>query len=88
MAITITLLPNNVDGSGNNFFYAIGTLIGGVGAPSLFGALIQSGSRWHVSWGYFLGAALMLTGAIAELTFGVQAEGKSLESISQPIQSQ
>ena len=26
MAITITLLPNNVDGSGNNFFYAIGTL--------------------------------------------------------------
>lgn len=26
MAITITLLPNNVDGSGSNFFYAIGTL--------------------------------------------------------------
>jgi MFS family permease len=33
-------------------FYACGTLIGGVGAPSLFGALIQSGSRWHVSIGY------------------------------------
>ena len=26
MAITITLLPNNVDGSGSNLFYAIGTL--------------------------------------------------------------
>ena len=26
MAITITLLPTNVDGSGSNFFYAIGTL--------------------------------------------------------------
>ena len=26
MPITITLLPNNVDGSGSNFFYAIGTL--------------------------------------------------------------
>jgi hypothetical protein len=26
MPITITLLPNNVDGSGNNFLYAIGTL--------------------------------------------------------------
>ena len=26
MAITITLLPSNVDGSGSNLFYAIGTL--------------------------------------------------------------
>jgi hypothetical protein len=26
MAITITLLPGNVDGSGSNLFYAIGTL--------------------------------------------------------------
>jgi hypothetical protein len=26
MPITITLLPSNVDGSGSNFFYAIGTL--------------------------------------------------------------
>ena len=26
MAITISLLPANVDGSGSNFFYAIGTL--------------------------------------------------------------
>jgi hypothetical protein len=26
MPITITLLPSNVDGSGNNFLYAIGTL--------------------------------------------------------------
>jgi hypothetical protein len=26
MPITITLQPNNVDGSGSNFFYAIGTL--------------------------------------------------------------
>jgi hypothetical protein len=26
MAITITLLPNNEDGSGSNLFYAIGTL--------------------------------------------------------------
>jgi MFS family permease len=69
-------------------FYACGTLIGGVGAPSLFGALIQSGSRWHVSIGYFFGAGLMLTGAFAEWRVGVEAAGKSLESVSQPIQSQ
>ncbi len=32
-------------------FYAIGTLVGGVGAPLLFGALIASGSMAHVAWG-------------------------------------
>ena len=69
-------------------FYASGTLIGGVGAPSLFGVLIQSGSRWHVSWGYILGGILMIVGAIAEWKVGVKAEGQSLESISQPIQSE
>jgi len=69
-------------------FYAIGTLIGGVGAPSLFGALISTGSRWSVGGGYLLGAALMLGGAVMEWFYGVEAAGKSLESISQPLQSQ
>jgi MFS family permease len=69
-------------------FYAIGTLIGGVGAPILFGELIASGSRWNVAWGYLVGAVLMIAGAITEWAFGVEAERKSLEAISQPIQSQ
>lgn len=69
-------------------FYAIGTLIGGVGAPFLFGELIASGSRWNVGYGYLLGAALMLIAAIAEWTLGVEAAGKSLESISKPLQSE
>lgn len=68
-------------------FYAIGTLIGGVGAPYLFGVLIASNSKWHVAIGYLVGAALMLAGAGAEWTVGVEAAGKSLESISQPLQS-
>lgn len=68
-------------------FYAIGTLIGGVGAPILFGVLIQSGSRWNVAWGYILGAVLMLTASLIEWIFGVEAAGKSLESIAEPIQS-
>jgi MFS family permease len=69
-------------------FYAIGTLIGGVGAPILFGELIASGSRWNVALGYLVGAVLMIAGAITEWAFGVEAERKSLEAISQPIQSQ
>ncbi len=68
-------------------FYAIGTLIGGVGAPYLFGEMIASGSRWNVGFGYLLGAALMLIASGAEWAVGVEAAGKSLESISQPLQS-
>lgn len=68
-------------------FYAIGTLIGGVGAPFLFGELIASGSRWNVAMGYLAGAVLMIVAAVAEWFMGIEAEGKSLESISQPLQS-
>jgi MFS family permease len=69
-------------------FYAIGTLIGGVGAPILFGFMIGSGSRWNVGIGYLIGAALLIIAAIAEWAFGVEAAGKSLESISKPLQSE
>ena len=68
-------------------FYSIGTLIGGVGAPLLFGVLINTGSRWAVASGYGLGAALMLAGSLCEARIGVEAAGKSLESVSKPLQS-
>jgi MFS family permease len=68
-------------------FYAIGTLIGGVGAPFLFGVLIATGSRVWVAVGYGVGALLMITGAVFEHFIGVEAAGKSLESISKPLQS-
>jgi MFS family permease len=68
-------------------FYALGTLIGGVGAPLFFGSLIASGSRAHLALGYLLGAALMLAGALCEHLIGVEAAGKSLESVSRPLQS-
>ena len=44
-------------------FYAIGTGIGGVAGPALFGALIDTGSRNSVFAGYLLGAGLMLAAA-------------------------
>jgi MFS family permease len=68
-------------------FYALGTLIGGVGAPLLFGFLIQTGSKPAVAAGYALGALLMIAGAVCEHFIGVEAAGKSLESISKPLQS-
>ena len=68
-------------------FYSLGTLAGGVGAPLLFGILIASGSRMHLGWGYLAGGLLMLAGGVCEYFIGVEAAGKSLESISAPLQS-
>lgn len=68
-------------------FYAMGTLVGGVGAPLLFGVLIASNSRWNVGLGYLAGGLLMLAGAVCEHVIGIEAAGKSLESISAPLQS-
>jgi MFS family permease len=68
-------------------FYAIGTAAGGSIAPSVFGWLIESGSAWRVSAGYMLAALLLLTAAGVEFKFGIDAEGKSLESIAEPLSS-
>jgi hypothetical protein len=51
----------------------------------LFGWLIESGSAWRVSFGYCVAALLLLLAAITELKYGVNAEGRSLESIADPL---
>jgi MFS family permease len=68
-------------------FYACGTLVGGVGAPALFGALTQTGSRDVLFWGYIAAAALMVGAALIEWTHGVAAERQPLESVSAPLTS-
>ena len=67
------------------FFYAIGTGIGGVAGPWLFGWLIDTGSRWSVFGGYLLGAVLMIAAAAIAARFAVAAERKPLESVSRPL---
>jgi MFS family permease len=67
------------------FFYAVGTGIGGVAGPWLFGALIDTGSRWSLFGGYLFGAALMLAAAVIAARFGVAAERKPLESVARPL---
>ena len=66
-------------------FYAIGTGIGGVAAPFIFGKLIASGSRDSVFAGYAVAAALMLCAALVAALFAVRAEGKSLEEVAAPL---
>ena len=71
------------------FFYAIGTATGGITGPLFFGWLIdrasESGDITGIAIGYFVGAALMVAGGVIQAIFGVKAEGKSLESIAQPL---
>ena len=67
------------------FFYAVGTAAGGIAGPLLFGHLIASGSQDQVAIGFFIGAAVMAIGGIAELLFGVKAEQKQLEDIAEPL---
>jgi MFS family permease len=67
------------------FFYAIGTAIGGIAGPLLFGMLISTGSRGSVAVGYAIGAILMAAAAAVEARWGVAAERKSLEAVSRPL---
>jgi MFS family permease len=67
------------------FFYAVGTGIGGVASPWLFGVLVGSGERGAVLLGYLFGAALMLGAAIVELAIGVNAERRPLEHVARPL---
>ena len=60
-------------------FYAVGTGLGGIAGPLLFGRLIETGSRGEVFIGYLIGAALMLGAALVLLIWGVAAERKPLE---------
>jgi MFS family permease len=66
-------------------FYAIGTGIGGVIGPTLFGALIDTGSRNSVFAGYLFGSALMLAAAIVAWRYCIAAERKPLESVARPL---
>jgi MFS family permease len=66
-------------------FYAIGTGIGGVAGPALFGALIDTGSRTSVFAGYLFGSALMVAAGAVAWRYAVAAERKSLESVARPL---
>ncbi len=67
------------------FFYAVGTALGGVVSPWLFGTLVGSGERGAVFNGYLFGAGLMIFAALTELAIGIKAERQPLESVARPL---
>jgi MFS family permease len=66
-------------------FYALGTAVGGVAAPALFGVLINTGSRVSIFYGYLLGGLLMLIAGGTEALLGVSAERRALEDVAPPL---
>jgi MFS family permease len=66
-------------------FYSVGTAVGGLGAPALFGRLIDSGRADALAWGYVAGAGLMIVAAAVEVVLGVDSERKSLEDVASPL---
>jgi MFS family permease len=77
------LFPVELRGMAIALFYAVGTAFGGLLAPALFGALVETGERGALLVGYGIGALLMLGAAAVAATLGVAAENKSLEQIAE-----
>jgi MFS family permease len=66
-------------------FYAFGTGLGGIAGPAIFGALIDTGSRADLFWGYVLGGGMMLAAAAIAAWLGLPAERRQLEEVAPPL---
>ncbi|MCX7520786.1 MFS transporter [Microbacterium sp. STN6] len=66
------------------FFYAVGTGLGGIIGPLLFGRFVDQGVD-AVVVGYYIGAGLMIAAGLVEVFLGIDSERKSLEDIADPL---
>ena len=74
--------PLQLRGQAISYFFSIGQLVGAF-APTIFGILVGDGKdRDPLAIGYYFGAGMMIVGGIVALIFGVSAERKSLEEVS------
>jgi MFS family permease len=75
------LFPVELRGMAIAVFYAFGTLVGAA-APTLFGMIVENGKPLELFEGYVLASTLMIGAAIVARIYGVNAEGRSLESLT------
>ncbi len=68
-----------------SIFYAVGTAIGGLLTPAIFGALIETGSREALFYGYAAAGVLMCAAAGVAAAIGIDAERKPLEAVATPL---
>ena len=78
------IFPLEVRGLAFGFVFASGTGIFGAPTPWLFDALVDTKVPM-IFVSYLLGSALMIGAAMIEWFWGVDAEGKSLESVARPL---
>lgn len=74
------LFPVELRGMAIAVFYAFGTLVASI-APTLFGMIAEGGSPTQLFEAYVLASVLMIGAAMIARVFGVNAEGRSLESL-------
>jgi MFS family permease len=79
---TSELFPQQIRASAIAVFYALGTLLGGVLGPAVFGSLLNKGARTPIFYGFLASASVMVCAGIAQAIWGVVAERKPLEEIT------
>ena len=67
------------------FFFAIGTAVGGITGPLLFGQMIESGDVGQVTIAFLIGSVVMAIGGIVAAFLAVSAEQTPLEEVAQPL---
>lgn len=79
------IFPLELRGQAISYFFAIAQGAGSL-APTIYGAMIGDGTdRTPLSYGYYLGATIMLIGGIVAWFYGINAEGQSLEDVADPL---
>jgi MFS family permease len=79
------IFPMEIRAMAIALFYAVGTGLGGIAGPLLFGLAIDIGTVSAVASGYYLGAVLMIAAGIVECVLGVEAARKPLEQVAPPL---
>jgi MFS family permease len=81
------IFPMEIRAMAIALFYAVGTGIGDIVGPIVFGAAIESKTVSAVVHGYFVGAALMILAGVVEIFLGVEAARQPLERVAPPLSS-
>jgi hypothetical protein len=69
-------------------FYAIGTGLGGIIGPLLYGKLVAGKDPTDLAYGYGVAAALMIGAGVVQAVLGVEAAKRSLEDVATPLSTE
>ncbi len=79
------IFPMEIRAQAIALFFAIAQCFGAFG-PWFYGKLIGDGSNHgSLTIGYLIGAGVMIVGGLVEVFIGIDAEGKSLEDVANPL---